>query len=145
VTSPPMTRLVSNCSSHTLIPPARAGDHRTSSLTGFGDDSHHWIQTIRSTMGGAPTEARVDRFNELNAIFRSIVDSLYGEFIESGKRENAFEVEDADEAAKIVRATVEGLFLQWLQEVGWKELHPVYKDICTSAILTYLGKGSGRR
>lgn len=86
--------------------------------------------------------ARLDSFNELSTTFRSIVNSLYGEVIESGRSEGAFHVGDVAEAAKVVRAIVDGLFVQWLQETEWKRLHASYRETCTRAVLTYLGRSA---
>lgn len=87
--------------------------------------------------------ARLDQFGRLNATFRSIVNSLYGEVIRQGVREGAFTVDDVDEASTTLRAIVEGLFVQWLQEEDWQRLHPTYKEACKRAVLAYLGSGSG--
>ena len=38
-----------------------------------------------------------------------------------------------------VRALIDGLFLQWLEESDWTELHLAYKAMCVRAILRYLG------
>ena len=55
--------------------------------------------------------------------------------------DGAFRVQDVDEAAAIVRAIIDGLFLQWLQEENWERLHPHYRATCKRAVLAYL-KGS---
>ncbi len=82
--------------------------------------------------------ARVDEFSKLHATFQSIVNGLYAEVIRSGVAEGVFEVDDVDEAAYTVRAIVDGLFLQWLQERDWKGRHSWYREICEGAVLTYL-------
>jgi hypothetical protein len=38
-----------------------------------------------------------------------------------------------------VRALIDGLFLQWLEESDWIELHGHYRALCVRAILRYLG------
>jgi TetR/AcrR family fatty acid metabolism transcriptional regulator len=85
--------------------------------------------------------ARNDRFNELSITFRSIVNGQYAEVIQSGVDGGAFVVASVDEAAKGVRALIDGLFLQWLEEEDWQSLHPAYKALCTRAVLAYLGAG----
>ena len=85
--------------------------------------------------------ARNDRFNELSLTFRSIVNGQYAEVIRSGLDGGAFVVPSVDEAAKGVRALIDGLFLQWLEEEDWRALHPAYKALCTRAVLAYLGAG----
>jgi AcrR family transcriptional regulator len=82
--------------------------------------------------------ARVAEFGKLNATFRSIVNALYADVIQRGVSEGVFIVEDVDEAAYTLRAIVDGLFLQWLQETNWKSLHPRYREICERSVLTYL-------
>jgi len=82
--------------------------------------------------------ARVAEFGKLNATFRSIVNALYADVIQRGVGEGVFTVEDVDEAAYTLRAIVDGLFLQWLQETNWKILHPRYREICERSVLTYL-------
>jgi AcrR family transcriptional regulator len=82
--------------------------------------------------------ARVAEFSKLNATFHSIVNSLYADVIQNGVSAGVFEVEDVDEAAYTLRAIIDGLFLQWLQETNWRRLHPSYREICKRAVLTYL-------
>ncbi|MFV1960672.1 MAG: TetR/AcrR family transcriptional regulator [Acidimicrobiia bacterium] len=82
--------------------------------------------------------ARVAEFGKLSATFRSIVNALYADVIQSGVSEGVFVVESVDEAAYTLRAIVDGLFLQWLQETNWKSLHPRYREICERSVLTYL-------
>ena len=85
--------------------------------------------------------ARVDGFAQLSATFRSIVNSLYAEVISAGRDDGAFRVQDVEEAAAIVRAIIDGLFLQWLQEEDWERLHPHYQVTCKRAVLAYLKGG----
>ena len=87
--------------------------------------------------------ARVDSFGQLSATFRSIVNGLYAEVIEQGVAEGAFQVGDAEEAAAVVRAIIEGLFLQWLQEEDWVRRHGWYREICKRAVLAYLMRPAG--
>lgn len=82
---------------------------------------------------------RVAKFEAVAAAFRSIVDSAYAELIEGGISEGVFRVDDVGEAARIVRAIVDGLFLQWLQESDWEGLHRCYQLRCEQAVLAYLG------
>ncbi len=82
---------------------------------------------------------RVAKFEAVAAAFRSIVDSAYAELIEGGVSEGVFRVDDVGEAARIVRAIIDGLFLQWLQETDWERLHRCYQQRCERAVLAYLG------
>jgi TetR/AcrR family transcriptional regulator, fatty acid metabolism regulator protein len=82
--------------------------------------------------------ARNERFNELNVTFRSIVNTAYADLIRSGEG-TVFVVDDVEEAAMGVRALIDGLFLQWLEESDWSALHGRYKAMTARAILRYLG------
>lgn len=88
--------------------------------------------------------ARMAEFGKLNATFRSIVNSLYADVIRGGVAEGVFLVHDIDEAANTVRAIVDGLFIQWLQEKEWKRLHRRYEENCERAVLAYLGVSQGK-
>jgi TetR/AcrR family transcriptional regulator, fatty acid metabolism regulator protein len=87
--------------------------------------------------------ARVQHFTELSATFHSIVNALYAEVIVQGVAEGAFAVEDPEEGAVALRAIVDGLFLQWLQEADWERLHPWYRDTCKRAAIAYLARMPG--
>lgn len=81
---------------------------------------------------------RVDGFSRLRNTFRSIVNTLYAEVIHRGASQGVFTIDDVDEAVHIVRAIVDGLFLQWLQETDWRARHAGYREMCQRAVLTYL-------
>ena len=87
--------------------------------------------------------ARVDSFGRLSATFRSIVNALYAEVIDQGVAEGAFQPRDPGEAAAVVRAVIEGLFLQWLQEEDWAQRHGWYRETCKRAVLAYLIRPAG--
>jgi AcrR family transcriptional regulator len=82
--------------------------------------------------------ARNERFNELNVTFRSIMNASYADLIRSGAG-TVFAVDNVEDAAMGVRALIDGLFLQWLEESDWTALHERYKAMCARAILRYLG------
>jgi len=82
--------------------------------------------------------ARHERFNELNVTFRSIMNAAYADLIRSGDG-TVFAVDSIEEGAMGVRALIDGLFLQWLEESEWSALHERYKAMCVRAILRYLG------
>lgn len=82
--------------------------------------------------------ARYGDFHKLSATFQGIVNALYADVIAAGVEQGAFQVADVEEAARIVRAIIDGLFVQWIQENDWKALHRAYKDTCTRAVLSYL-------
>jgi hypothetical protein len=83
--------------------------------------------------------AREHRFGQLSATFREVVNSLYAEVIRAGVAEGSFHVDDVDEAAAGMRALIEGVFVQWLQEDDWKGAHAAYRDFCKRAVLELLG------
>ncbi|MDQ7850586.1 MAG: TetR family transcriptional regulator C-terminal domain-containing protein [Armatimonadota bacterium] len=89
--------------------------------------------------------ARLDRFDRLNATFRHIVNGAYAQLIAEGIREGVFRVGDAAEAAAVVRAMMDGLFLQWLEEPQWEALHPQVRELCKRAVLGYLRGGAASR
>jgi TetR/AcrR family fatty acid metabolism transcriptional regulator len=82
--------------------------------------------------------ARSQSFNDLSNEFRSIVDAMYAQVIRHGVAKKAFVVRDVGEAAQVVRAVIDGLFIQWLQEDDWKKTHGTYKEMCSAALLSYL-------
>lgn len=82
--------------------------------------------------------ARSANFGHLSATFQEIVNGLYADLIAQGVAAGDFRVEDPVEAAKVVRAIIDGLFVQWMQEDDWQALHPRYKAVCTRALLSYL-------
>lgn len=83
--------------------------------------------------------SRSHRFGRLSATFRSIVNGLYAEVIRFGVEQGQFSARDVDEAALAVRAFIDGLFLEWLQEENWPKLHRRFRERAKSGILTYLG------
>jgi AcrR family transcriptional regulator len=88
--------------------------------------------------------ARQRRYMELSATFDGIVNSLNADVIRSGAAQGAFAVDDVDEAAMALRALVDGLFLQWLQEDDWRREHARYRDVCKRAALRLLGARPAR-
>lgn len=83
--------------------------------------------------------ARVAEFGKMTATFRSIINALYTVVIRNGVDGGVFSVVDVDEASTTMRAIIDGLFLQWLQEDDWKGTHAGYQEHCERAVLTYLG------
>lgn len=82
--------------------------------------------------------ARMPRFGRLSTDFRGIVDTAYAAIVEAGVARGEFVAGDVDEAARVLRALVDGLFLQWLQEEDWAVRHDAYRALCKRALLTYL-------
>lgn len=86
--------------------------------------------------------ARNDRFADVGATFHEICNSLYAEVVELGKQEGVFHREDSSEAASVVRALVDGLFTQWVQDKDREKAHARYREACKRSILTYLTASS---
>ena len=82
--------------------------------------------------------ARVSGFGQISAAFRATVNLVYAEVIGAGVADGTFRVRDVDEAAVALRAIVEGLHFQWLQEDAWRERHAWYRRACVDAVLAYL-------
>jgi AcrR family transcriptional regulator len=79
--------------------------------------------------------SRNGRFAELNGWFRDFVTGQYAEVIGSTDRRSRKRIA---EAATIVRALIDGLFLQWLEEPDWERKHAEYKDLCVRSIIAFL-------
>jgi AcrR family transcriptional regulator len=81
--------------------------------------------------------SRNGRFAELNGWFREIVTGQYAAVIGSTTRRSKKTVA---ESAMIVRALIDGLFLQWLEEPDWEARHEEYKNLCVRSIIAFLGR-----
>lgn len=83
--------------------------------------------------------ARSKKYREVSLAFRSVQHATFKSVIRSGLDGGHFRVDDVDEAARVLRAIVDGLSMQWLQEPDWKQLHGVYRQTCVDSLLSYLG------
>ena len=86
--------------------------------------------------------ARNDRFADVGATFHEICNGLYAEVVRLGQEEGVFNGTDAREAATVVRALVDGLFTQWIQDKGWEKTHAEYREVCKRSVLAYLTAGA---
>ncbi len=86
--------------------------------------------------------ARNDRFADVGATFHEICNGLYAEVVRLGQEEGVFHRTDAREAATVVRALVDGLFTQWIQEKDWQNTHAEYRETCKRSVLAYLTAGA---
>jgi TetR/AcrR family fatty acid metabolism transcriptional regulator len=86
--------------------------------------------------------ARNDRFADVGATFHEICNGLYAEVIRLGQEEGVFHKADAGEAATVVRALVDGLFTQWIQDRDWEKTHAECREVCKRSVLTYLTAGA---
>jgi TetR/AcrR family transcriptional regulator, fatty acid metabolism regulator protein len=81
--------------------------------------------------------SRNPRFAALNGWFRDIVTGQYADVI--GSTSAGSETSIA-ESAMVVRALIDGLFLQWLEEPAWETRHTEYKDLCARSIIAFLDR-----
>lgn len=81
--------------------------------------------------------SRNGRFAELNGWFRDIVTGQYAAVIGSTAEMSEKAVA---EPAMVVRALIDGLFLQWLEEPDWEARHSEYKNLCVRSIIAFLDK-----
>ncbi len=86
--------------------------------------------------------ARSDKFADVASTFHDICNSLYAEVVCLGQEEGVFRDVDAWEAATVVRALVDGLFTQWVQDRDWESSHHEYREICKRSVLVYLTAGA---
>ena len=86
--------------------------------------------------------ARNDKFADVGATFHGICNGLYAEVVRLGQEEGVFNGTDAREAATVVRALVDGLFTQWIQDKGWEKTHAEYREVCKRSVLAYLTAGA---
>lgn len=82
--------------------------------------------------------ARFEPFSELHATFHAIVNGLYAQVVREGVDAGVFTVGDVDEAGAVLRALIDGLFLQWLLERDREAAYAAYRERTTAAILAYL-------
>ena len=82
--------------------------------------------------------ARFDRFTRLNEAFGAVVRDVYSDLVKAGSSSGAFAVTDVDEAARVMRAIIDGMFLMWLQEADGVSTHRAYQLRCENALLRYL-------
>jgi AcrR family transcriptional regulator len=82
--------------------------------------------------------ARNDKFADVGATFHEICNGLYAEVIWAGQEEGTFYKRDAREGATVVRALVDGLFTQWIQDKDWKKTHAECREVCKRSVLAYL-------
>lgn len=81
---------------------------------------------------------RRHRYTEVSASYHRLIDGMYADTVrESGGS-------DPERAAPVIRAIIDGLFLQWLQEVDWRTAHADYRRRCREAVLAYLGSPAQR-
>lgn len=79
--------------------------------------------------------SRNGRFAALNGWFRDIMNGQYAAVIGGSSLRSEQDVRDS---AMVVRALIDGLFVQWLEEPDWEARHREYKDLCARSIIASL-------
>lgn len=82
---------------------------------------------------------REEAFAELPAMTRGIIEELYADVVRAGVADGAFDVEDPDEAALLMRVLIDGTFLQWLQRPDWESSHGEFRFRCQAQLERVLG------
>jgi AcrR family transcriptional regulator len=80
-------------------------------------------------------------FVGLTELLREHINGSYAFVIQQGADRGVFKVGDVDVAASRARAIVEGGFIQWLQDPGWRRTHAALRDECHRVLLTVLTTG----
>ena len=78
--------------------------------------------------------ARHHAYSRLSQTFHAVVDGLYADAVREASPGRAA----PEAAAPVIRAMVDGLALQWLQEPDWRAAHQRYRALCREAVLGYL-------
>ncbi|MEW9673671.1 TetR/AcrR family transcriptional regulator [Ammoniphilus sp. 3BR4] len=79
-----------------------------------------------------------EHFKEINDKFYGNCWSLGREIVVAGKEEGVFSPKlDVDQAAKMIRALIDGSLIQWLM-IGEDELHEYYKQTCYVTLERFL-------
>jgi AcrR family transcriptional regulator len=79
--------------------------------------------------------SRERSFAQLNDGFRQAMNGRYAAVIGATHDRPGASVE---ESAVVVRALIDGLFLQWIEERDWKASHAEYKELCVRSIIAFL-------
>jgi AcrR family transcriptional regulator len=87
---------------------------------------------------------RRESYQQLADLLREHIDGSYAAVIRQGADAGAFQVDDADLAARRARSLVEGGFLQWLQDNDWHRTHRLLRDDCHQSLLLLLSARSAK-
>ena len=82
--------------------------------------------------------ARFEHFGGMSALAAAVQDETYASVIEAGIATGEFRVEPGADTVALVRGSVEGLFLRWLQEPDWRGAHARYRALAERAVLDHL-------
>ncbi|MBN8193326.1 TetR/AcrR family transcriptional regulator [Bacillus sp. NTK074B] len=78
-----------------------------------------------------------DRYKQINQGFYENCWSIGEQIIQQGIKEDVFQVKDIQQAAKSIRAMIDGSLIQWLMQDD-DELHEDYRKMCYESILRIL-------
>jgi TetR/AcrR family fatty acid metabolism transcriptional regulator len=81
--------------------------------------------------------SRDARYRAINNVFYENCWSLGRGIVEAGCQAGIFHVTDTEDAAVMIRASIDGNLIQWLMR-GEMYLHGYYRDLCYQTILRYL-------
>jgi len=101
--------------------------------------------TFLDLVGSVARNPRDPRFAALIEEARRIEEETYAEVIRHGVNQGVFFSQDPSRDAKVIRALIDGLFIQWIQEKDWQHLHLAYKHLCQEALLRYLRCPEGEK
>lgn len=83
--------------------------------------------------------ARDEAFVEVAQMTERIVNGLFATVIREGMDAGVFHVDDADEAAAVMRAVVEGTFVSWLPRPDWEAAHAELRPRVRRTLHTLFG------
>lgn len=82
--------------------------------------------------------ARFERFGRLSSLAAAVQDATYAAVIQAGIASGDFRDRPIGDAVAIVRGSVEGLFLRWLQDGDWRRAHARYRALAERSVLDHL-------
>lgn len=106
------------------------------------DLNRHFYLVYADLLGLA---ARMEAYGEVATTFHDTVNAMYAEIADLGIREGIFAARDAQVAAAVMRAIIDGMFMQWLLEADWVGTHAAYRALCKRALVSYLRGGEMAR
>ncbi|WP_163572398.1 TetR/AcrR family transcriptional regulator [Fodinicola feengrottensis] len=82
--------------------------------------------------------ARAPSFSDLSVLTSTIINGLYAEILREGQSRGLFDITDVDEAAATMRAHIDGVFVNWLQQHDWRAAYPRYRAMALNGLLRLL-------
>lgn len=78
-------------------------------------------------------------YSQLSVAYRTVVEGLYAEAVRGATTMPGGP--DGSRIGAVIRALVDGIALQWLQEPDWRQAHPAYRELCRTAVVAYVHPG----